>query len=309
MTFLFRRLLQGVFVAFVVATISFTLVHLAPGDPFTIAEGIPGAGAADVIERNRIRFGTDRPIVIQYGIYMKNLLTGDLGISFTRGGAPILPDIIAHAGRTAVLGLAALIINFGLGIAIGTWQALRGRSKLDRAFTVATLIVYSLPVFWLGFVLIFLFVEQWRLFSVGWGISLRHLLLPSLTLGLVGAAATSRFHRDAMLNARQTDFVRTARAKGLANRTVNARHIFRNALAPSITLLGLSLPVLLSGSVLVERVFGWPGIGMLTIDAVQNREYHLVTSATLLVAIVVVISNLIADLLHRAIDPRVRTQS
>jgi peptide/nickel transport system permease protein len=178
---------------------------------------------------------------------------------------------------------------------------------LDRVLTVASLVVYSLPVFWLGFVFVFLFVEQFRLFPIGWGSSIRYLVLPSLTLGLIGAAGTARFHRDAMLNVRRMAFVRTARSKGLSQAAVTVHHIVRNALAPTITLLGLSLPVLLSGSVFVERVFQWHGIGSLTVDAVTNREYHLATSATLLVAVMVVLSNFLADLLHRALDPRVRS--
>jgi len=306
MVFLLKRLLQGVFVAFLVASLSFVLIQLAPGDPFAMRDSVPGALTADLIERNQRQFGTDQPIAVQYGLYFKNLLSGNFGISYLRGGRPILPDIIAAAGRTVVLGAAALIINFGLGIAVGTWQALRYPSTFDRMLTLVALVVYSLPVFWLGFVFVFLFVEQFRLFPIGWGGSIRHLVLPSLTLGLIGAAATSRFHRDAMLNARQAAFVRTARSKGLPEVDVVMRHIFRNALNPAITLLGLSLPILLSGSVFVERVFQWHGIGSLAVDAVANREYHLATSITLIVAVMVVLSNLVADLLHRALDPRAR---
>ncbi len=307
MVFLLRRLLQGVFVAFLVTSLSFVLIQLAPGDPFAIRDSVPGALTADLIERNQRQFGTDQPIAVQYGLYFKNLLTGNFGISYHRGGRPILPDIIAAAGRTAVLGAAALIINFALGIAVGTWQALRYPSTLDQTLTIITLVLYSLPVFWLGFVFVFLFVEQLQLFPIIGGSPIQRLVLPSLTLGLIGAAATARFHRDAMLSVRQKTFVRTARSKGLSEVNVVTRHIFRNALAPTITLLGLSLPILLSGSVFVERVFQWHGIGSLTVDAVANREYHLATSTTLLVAVIVVVSNLVADLLQRALDPRTRT--
>jgi ABC-type dipeptide/oligopeptide/nickel transport system permease component len=204
------------------------------------------------------------------------------------------------------LGAAALIVNFGVGLFLGTWQAIRHPSRADRVLTVATLVVYSLPVFWFGYVLVFLFVERLGLFPVIGGHVAQRLVLPSLTLGLIGAAATARFHRAAMLNVKNADYVRTAVAKGLSHRDVVVRHILRNALTPVITLLGLSLPLLLSGSVFVERVFQWNGLGNLAVNAVQGREYNVVMATTLIVSLMVIVSNFVADLLHRRADPRAR---
>ena len=210
-----------------------------------------------------------------------------------------------------------------LGITLGVAQGSRAGSGIDRWATFLTLALYSTPVFWLGQVLMVVFGEKLGWWPTGgihdpvtWASAsalgrtadlLWHLFLPALALGLVGAAGTARYQRAQMLEVVGQDFVRTARAKGLAQRAVLWRHALRNALLPTITLIGLSLPALLSGAVLVETVFAWPGMGLLTTDAISRRDYPLVTGAAILAGVMVVLGNLLADLLSRAADPRTRT--
>jgi peptide/nickel transport system permease protein len=224
--------------------------------------------------------------------------------------------------NTLLLAGAALLIDFALGIGIGVLQAVRRRTWTDRLLSFVTVGLYSTPVFWLGLVLIYVFGEQLGWLPVGGAIDpashaglsplgrladrLHHLVLPALTLGVVGASVTARYQRAAMLEVIGQDFVRTARAKGLRDRLVLLRHALRNALLPVITLAGLAFPVLLSGAVLVETVFAWPGLGRLAADAVLRRDYPLVTGTALLAAAMVVVGNLLADLAVRAADPRTR---
>ncbi len=320
--FVLKRIVQSVVIVFLVASLTFILLHLAPGEPFSLVGDAAGfAPPRSVVEANRAKFGVDQPLTVQYVIYIKNLLTGDFGTSYTFN-RPVLPILFDYMGRTIVLGIATLIVNFGVGVAVGTFQALRYPSRIDSITSTITLVVYSLPVFWFGLILVVVFVEALGLFPA-LGPSdvvmsptfntfevildrLHRLVLPAATLGLIGAAATARFHRTAMLDVMHLDHTRTAKAKGLSERRVARMHIFRNALLPVISLFGLTLPILLSGSVFVERVFAWQGLGFLTVDAINRRDYQLVTGGAILVAVLVVVANLIADLLYRLADPRAR---
>jgi peptide/nickel transport system permease protein len=321
-SYLARRLAQSAVIVVLVATFTFVLLQLAPGDPCTnLQEGRSVSG--DVVERCRRQYGLDRPILEQYVLYLSNLARGTLGYSSANRGIPVW-DIIGPAiPRTMLLAAAALLINFTLGIAVGTYQAARANSRADRVLTVVTVVFFSMPVFWLGLVLILLVAEPitWipasgtttpviyeTLGFFGRALDrLRHLMLPALTLGMVSAAVTARFQRAAMLDTITADFIRTARAKGLRERTVLLHHALRNSLLPIITLFGLTMPVLLSGSVLVEQVFGWNGMGWITITGILQRDYHVVTAAAILAAFLVVIGNLVADLLYHVADPRTRT--
>ncbi len=322
--FLGRRLVQSAVIVFLVATITFVLLQLAPGDPCTHLQEGQGIGA-DVLERCRERGGFNRPIHEQYLLFLGALLRGDLGYSSANRGLPVW-DIIGPAiPRTLLLAGAALCINFLVGIAVGTYQAARAHSRADRILTVATVVFFSMPVFWLGLVLIMFVAESVSWIPTGNAMTpalyeslslvgrvldrLRHLLLPALTLGLVSASVTARFQRAAMLDTITADFIRTARAKGLSERLVMARHALRNSLLPIITLLGLSLPVLLSGAVLVEQVFAWRGMGWITWSGILQRDYHVVTAAAILAGVMVVTGNLLADLLYRVADPRTEGRS
>jgi peptide/nickel transport system permease protein len=318
--FLARRLGAAALVAFGVVTLTFLLIHLAPGSPLAGPAENPYV-SQPMIEQARRNFALDQPLHVQYVRYLANLARGDWGTSFAMH-RPVLDALGDALPNTLVLALAALILDFTLGIAIGTLQGMRARSTLDRVCSAVTLTLYSVPVFWLGLVLVLVFGQELGWLPVGgvvdpvlhptYGLLGKildravHLLLPALTLGLVGAAGTARYQRAAVLEVVRQDFIRTARAKGLDETAVALRHALRNALLPTITLLGLSLPTLFSGAVLVETVFSWPGMGRLAVDSMLRRDYPVVTGAAILVALAVVAGNLVADLLVRLADPRTR---
>lgn len=316
---LLRRLTAGIAIVFAVVTLTFVAVHLAPGEPFLAPEGRPMDPAA--VARVRASFGLDRPLPQQYGRYLAALLRGEMGQSFSQR-RPVAAAIAGALPNTIVLAGAALLIDFLCGIAIGVFQAARARRRSDVALTNLTLFFYSLPTFWLGLVLLLLFGQWLHWLPVG-GVTdpalhealplagrvldrLRHLVLPAFTLGLVGAGGTARFQRAALLEALGQDYVRTAQAKGLTGRAVLLRHALPDALLPVISLLGLALPFLLTGAVLVETVFAWPGLGKLAADAILARDYPLVLGTVLLASIAVVAGSLLADVLTAVADPRIR---
>jgi len=318
--FLVRRLAQAALVSFAVVTVTFVLLHLAPGEPLATFAESPYA-SPEVVAQMRRNFGLDQPLLVQYGRYLANITRGDWGMSFAQH-RPVLAAFRDTVGNTAVLALAALLLDFGLGIAAGVMQASRPRSVTDRILSGISLVFYSVPVFWLGLMLLLLLGEALHWFPVGGVVDpvlypslspaaqlvdrLRHLALPALTLALVGAGATARYQRAALLDAMRQEFVRTAKARGLSERAVVWRHGLRNALLPTITLVGLSLPALLSGVVLVETVFSWPGMGRLTVSAITQRDYPVVMGAALLAAFSVVLANAAADIAYRFADPRTR---
>lgn len=316
---LLRRLAAGIAIVFAVVTLIFAAIHLAPGRPFLAADGRPMDPAA--VERMRRAFGLDRSLPEQYARYLGALAHGELGQSFSQK-RPVAAALASALPNTVLLTATALLIDFVLGIAIGVFQAAHVRRRSDVALTNLTLFFYSLPTFWLGLVLLLVFGQWLHWFPVG-GITdpvlydalpfggkvldrLRHLALPALTLGLVGAGGTARFQRAALLETLGQDYVRTARAKGLTERAVLVRHALRDALLPVLTLLGLALPFLLTGAVLVETVFAWPGLGKLAADAIAARDYPLVLGTTLLASTAVVLGSLLADLVTGVADPRIR---
>jgi peptide/nickel transport system permease protein len=309
---------QGAVVVFAVATLVFVLLQAAPGDPLTI---VGERVSPEDLDRLRRSFGLDRPIPEQYVRYLANLARGDLGLSLTQH-RPVLAALGDAIPNTLLLAAAALLVDFTLGVIIGVFQATRRRPAADTALSLITITLYSTPVFWLGLVLLVVFAQGLGWFPAGGATDpithaslspagraldrLHHLVLPALALGLAAAGYTARHQRSALLEVLGQDFVRTARAKGLGDRVVLLRHALRNALMPTITLAGLAFPVLLSGSVLVESVFAWPGMGRLAAEAIGRRDYPLVTGAALLAAVMVVLGSLLADLAARAADPRLR---
>ena len=319
-SYIARRLAQGAIVIFAVATLVFVLLRAAPGDPLTVLGDQPQL-SPDAVERLRRTFGLDQPVTVQYVRYLANLAHGEFGISLTQH-RPVLAAIGGALPNTLLLAAAALLVDFAVGIGIGVLQGARGRSRTDTMLSLVTVTLYSTPVFWLGLMLLVLFAQtlgwlpaggtidpigHWSLPFAGRVLDrLHHLILPALTLGLAAAGYTARHQRSAMLEAIGQDFVRTARAKGLRERSVVLRHALRNALLPTITLAGIAFPVLLSGTVLVETVFSWPGMGRLAADAIGRRDYPVVTGAAILAAATVVVGNLFADLAARLADPRMR---
>ena len=316
---LVRRVAASIAIVLAVVTFTFILIQLAPGTPF-----LPGAERPvdpTVVAALREQFGLDRPLLVQYGRYLAALAQGNLGMSFALR-QPVADALADAIPNTLVLAAAALLIDFVLGLALGVYQAARTRRLGDVALGNATLFLYSVPTFWLGLLLLLVFGEWLRWFPVGgvtdpvlypslsWAGKLAdrawHLALPALTLGLVGAAGTARFHRAAMLEVLGQDYVRTARAKGAGERRVVLVHALRNALLPFITLFGLALPFLLTGAVLIETVFAWPGMGKLAADAIFRRDYPVVTAAAMVASGMVVLGSLVADLLYASADPRIR---
>ena len=320
-----RRLLaaraaQAVVVVAIVATIVFALTHLAPGDPFAAAIG---TGALHPAQRAALRtqYGFDRPIAEQYLIYLRNLAHGDLGWSFSRS-RPVADALATAVPNTLLLMGTALLLSLALGVAAGLLQAARRDSALDRGSSAILLIFYSMPDFWLALMMMLAFAYALPIFPVSgmidpvmheylgtWGRIVdraRHLVLPATTLTLLITAAIARHQRAALLDAARADYTRTARAKGLSNRTVLLRHTLRNSIGTTITLVGLMFPALLGGAVLVETVFSWPGMGQLATSAITTRDYSLVTAAAIIGAVMTVVGNAIADVLTAVADPRLR---
>lgn len=320
--YLLRRLLQAVPLLLGIATITFLLLHLAPGDP-TAAYFNPNV-PAEVVEAMRRNLGLDEPLHVQYVKWLGAFLTGDFGYSFSQH-RPVAAAIGEALPNTLVLSGVSLALIFVLGCAVGVVQALRQYSPLDSGLTFGALFVYSMPNFWLGLVLILAASAAWMPDALQLPISgmtslghdamgfwerladrARHLVLPSIALGAASAAGISRYMRGAMLEVVDQDYVRTARAKGLSRRRVILRHAVRNALLPVVSLLGLYLPLLFGGAVVIEVVFSWPGMGRLLYNGILARDYPLVMAATFLFGGLVVGGNLLADVLYAAVDPRVR---
>ena len=319
--YLAARLLQSLIVVVLVTTISFFLIRLAPGDPFSFVGDFPMSGA--VRDRLRAQYGYDRPAAEQFLLFLGNVARGHLGYSHSMHRD--VGSVIAGAvPRTLLLMGAALLTSFAIGITVGAFQAVRRGSWLDRAASGLLLLFYSIPDFWLALMALLAFAYWVPIFPAGGMVDpvmhdymsfggrardvIAHLILPSFTLALLGAAGIARFQRAALLEVLPQDYVRTARAKGLAERAVVFKHALRNALLPVITLLGLSLPALVGGTFFVEKVFSWPGMGYIAANAIAARDYDLVTGTVIVGGIMVAFGSLLADLLYAAVDPRLRAR-
>jgi peptide/nickel transport system permease protein len=323
-----RRFAQGLFVVFVATTAAFLLIHLAPGDP--IAATLDGPNVPESVRvHQRAAYGLDRPLVEQYGRWIAGVARGELGWSFSER-RPVR-DVLADAlPNTLLLVGVALVVGFAAGIAAGVAQAaLRDRGRrgaaFDRLLGGVTVFFFSLPEFWLAFALLVLFSLTLHLLpSSGTTETVmydymspvqqvvdraRHLVLPALTLALGALAVVARHQRAALLEVAREDYLRTARAKGLGESRVLLRHALRNALIPITTLLGLAIPALVGGVVFVEKIYAWPGMGMIAVRAVSTRDYPLVTGAVIIGSAAVTIGAVIAEALHALVDPRLRGDS
>jgi peptide/nickel transport system permease protein len=318
-----RRFVSSVAIVYAVVTLTFFVIRLAPGEP---CQGPPDRIiSAEAQQRARQRCGhRDDPLVTQYVKYLAALGSGYFGESYTHR-RPVGELLASRIPNTLALAAAALFIDFLLGVALGVFQAMRARSPTDVALGTVTLFFASVPTFWLGMILVIVFAQWLRLFppthmfspvlpanasfvTVGLDL-LWHLVLPALTLGVVGASSTARYQRAAALDAKAHDYVRTARAKGVPEGTVMTRHVLRNALLPTVTLFGLSFPFLLTGAVLIETLFAWPGMGRLAADAILQRDYPVVSATMLVASVMVVLGSFLADVLTTLADPRVRLRS
>jgi peptide/nickel transport system permease protein len=315
-----RRAGQAVVTFAIAITILFFLMRAAPGDPLArVSEGRALAPAE--LATLRARYGLNQPVVAQFVSFVRGLTRGDLGVSIEYG-RPVTALLAERLPATILLGGSVLVLNFTVGLWLGVRQAVHRGRREDRWLTTVSLVGYAMPSFWLGLVLAWLVGIKLRLLPAAGmhdpllgadaGIAahmvdvLRHLILPVLTLSVVSIAATMRYQRSAMLEVLSLPYVTTARAKGLPEREVTWRHAWRNALFPVITLFGLWLPILVTGSVFVEAVFSWPGLGSLAASAVWGRDYPVLMGASLLVAALVVAGGVLTDIAYAVLDPRVR---
>jgi peptide/nickel transport system permease protein len=318
--YLLRRVGGALLLVFLVVSLTFLLLHVVPGSPADSLLTGHGAGQAEARVRLERALGLDRPILEQYLAWLGGVVRGDLGSSFA-SGRPVARVLAEALPNTLLLGFAALLVDYALALPLGVWAARRRGRAADQVLRVASLALYSIPVFWLGLMALLLVAFRWPLFPAGHMLSpgaealppgarlldlLHHLALPALVLGLATAGGTLRYVRGSLAEALDQDYVRTARAKGLGERRVVVVHGLRNALAPILQVLGVSLPAFLNGSLVAEVVFSWPGVGRLAYQAISTRDLPLTLGATALSAVLVVAGSLAADLLHAAADPRLR---
>ncbi len=310
--YLLRRLLQTIPILFGVSIIVFVIIHSAPGDPYAYLFG----PRIDPTLRARLmeEMGFNDPIPVQYVRWLKTTLSGNLGYSI-RTQEPVINMLAQAIPRTLLLTGSSFLFGLAIAIPIGVISATRQYSLIDYAATTFAFMGISLPSFFAALLAIYFFAVKLPIFPMNgihtpggggfWDV-LHHLILPAVTLGLRDMASYARFTRSSMLEVLRQDYVRTARAKGLAERLVIYKHAFRNSLIPVITLFGFSLPALFGGAVIIEQVFTFPGMGLLTFEAVNNRDYSVLMATNLFFALLVILGNLLADILYAIADPRIR---
>jgi len=318
LSFLVRRLIQLLPVVLAIAVLNFVLVHMAPGDVAQLLAGQSGQASAEFVQQLRHDFGLDRPLYMQFLLYIGRLLTFDLGYSYVQQ-APVLGLILDRLPATLLLMVSSIALAIAFGILLGVTAARRYGTLVDNVISVAALVAYATPVFWLGLVLIVLFSVD-----LGWlppdgmtdtsrsasGLAyaldvLRHLILPAVSLALFYVAVYTRLMRSSMLEILGREFITAARAKGLAERTIAWLHAAPNAILPVITIAGVMFGNMLGGSILVETVFGWPGLGRLIFDALLQRDLNLLLGILFVSSFVVVVANLLVDLAYGLLDPRI----
>jgi peptide/nickel transport system permease protein len=308
--YILRRLLLMIPVALLVTVIVFVLVHLSPGDPVTIYAGDERDPA--LLEQLRHEYGLDQSLPIQYVSWLGHALHGDLGRSL-RTRQPVLEAVVERLPATLELGLAALTLSVSIALVVGTLSAVRRNSPLDLVATGFTIAGVSLPNFFLGLVLILAFSLGIKLFPPGGyaplvgetGDNLRHLVLPAITLATASLAVNTRQVRSSLLDTFGQDYVRTARAKGLTEVIVVARHALKNALIPVVTIIGLQIGAIIEGAIVTEQIFSWPGIGKLAVDSIGGRDYPVVQTIVLLSALSYMVTTLLVDVLYAWLDPRI----
>jgi len=317
--YLIRRVIALVPLVIGVTLISFLLMHFAPGDPTAIYIDPTVGDTAEMREIVRERLGLDQPLPVQYARWFGRAIQGDLGFSFV-SHRPVIQEIVHRIPNTLMLVGAAVLMALFLGLTVGVYSALNQYRTSDYIVTVLAFIGVSIPNFWLGLMMILLFSG-----TLGWLPSvgmrdimappgtvnavvdtLRHMVMPATVLSVFHMASWARYQRSAMLEVIRQDYVRTARAKGLSERVVIYRHALRNAAIPVITLLGMSVATIMSGSFIVEQVFAWPGMGRLGVNAIFSRDYPVVMGVTLMSSILVLAGNFTADIMYAVVDPRIR---
>ena len=314
-----RRSLTVVPVLLGVSVLVFSFVHMIPGDPALTMLG--ERATPEKVAEVRARLGLDRPIWQQYVLYFGHVLHGDLGVSVVRGD-PVTTDLLRRFPATVELALAAIVLAITIGIPIGIGSAVWRNSLLDSLARLGALTGVSMPIFWLGLMLAWFFGVQLRVLPTGFRLdsgttfvpwtnfvmldAIRHLVLPALALATIPLAIIARMTRASMLDVLSREYIRTAEAKGLSRQAVILRHALRNALLPVLTVIGLQVGHLLAGAILTETIFSWPGIGLWVYESIESRDYAIVQGASLFIAAIVVVVNLVTDLLYAAVDPRIK---
>jgi peptide/nickel transport system permease protein len=301
--YLLRRVLIAVPLLAVVSIVTFLLMELTPGDPAALMLGQDAD--PESIARLRQQLGLDRPLPEQYVVFLQNLLHGDLGRSFTTH-LPVAGELVRAWPATLELAAAAMAIALVIGLPLGVITGVRRGSWLDQVTRVLVLIAVSMPVFWSGLLLIYVFAVQLGWLPTSGAGSPDHLILPAISLSTFSLAIIVRLTRSSMLDVMHEDYVRTARSKGLRESVVVVRHALKNALIPVVTVVGLQFGQLLAGAALTETVFNWPGLGRLVVVAIFTRDYPVIRGAILLIAATFIFVNLLVDLAYAFLDPRIR---
>jgi len=316
--FVAKRLMKSVVILFAIIVMNFFLIRLAPGDPAQVIAGEAGAADDKFMQQLRDEFGLDKPITTQLAIYVGGIATFDLGFSY-RNQRTVAEMVGERLPATLLLTVTAFVLAIGLGVTLGVLAATRVGTWADSLITVAALGFYATPLFWVGLMAILLFsvnlgwlppfgMQTLGVAMTGWDRTLdvaRHLVLPATTLALFFVAIYARLTRASMLEVQDMDFVRTARAKGLAPGRILRAHTLRNAILPVITFAGIQAGQLVGGSIVIETVFAWPGIGRLAFEALLQRDYNVLLGVFFLTSVMVIGFNLITDLVYSIVDPRI----
>jgi len=316
--YLARRLGQAAITLVAIVVLNFVILHLAPGDAIDVLAGEAGGADAEFIAQLRRAYGLDQPIYVQMAQYLWNVAQLNFGFSF-RNNVSVLELIMSRLPATLLLMLASIIVSFTLGVLLGVFAARRVNTFADNAVSVLALLCYATPLFWFGLMAIVLFTVKLDLlpgngmytiaanynwFEAALDVG-RHLILPATSLALFHMAVYTRLMRASMLEIYGLDYIRTARAKGLSQRRIAFRHVLPNAILPMVTMLGLQIGALLGGAVLVETVFGWPGLGRLAFDAILQRDHNLLIGILLIGSALVIVANIVTDLVYAWLDPRI----
>ena len=312
-----KRLIQAIPVVFGITLLTFFIMKMAPGGP--LGGMISPRSSSEALLRAQEKLGLNKPIIVQYWNWLKELVQGNFGYS-TYNGQDVLAMIMERLPATLLLTVTSFVFSFVVGIPLGVYSATHKYSKGDYGLTIFSFIGISIPSFFFGMGMIYIFAMKLKWFPTsgfgsalfrGTGIQLffhklRYLVMPALVMSLANLSSVMRFARSSMIETLNQDYIRTARAKGLAEKAVIYRHALKNSLIPVITIFGQSIPNLFGGAYITEKVFGWPGMGLLGVDAINNRDYQVLMGLTLFTAILVLLGNLLADIMYSAVDPRIR---
>ncbi len=321
MTFLsalIRRLAWSILLIFAVLVLNFLLIHMAPGDPADVIAGEMGGATQEMLDDIRKSYGLDKPLHVQLWVYLSRAVQGDLGNSFFYNSS-VLDLILSRIGPTLLLVITSLLFALVIGTSLGVIAARKPNGYLSYFVTIVSIVGYAAPIFWTGLMLVILFASVIPLFPISGMYDIRteggmfargldvahHLVLPAFTLGIVYLAQYSRLTRASMLEILGSDYIRTARAKGVSEFKIYSKHALRNAILPIVTIAGLQFGSVISGAVLVETVFRWPGLGTLAFESILARDYPTILGILFFSAVLVIIANIITDMTYRLVDPRV----